>query len=64
MTQPTQTIKVGDRVRKVTGDYRLNGTVVSVFQTLKGATRYVVEHTPGFLHIYGPQNLKLLPAKH
>jgi hypothetical protein len=52
------TFVVGDRVRKVSGDYQLDGIVVSTFKTLAGKVRYVVEHPPGFLHIYGGANLQ------
>lgn len=55
---------VGDYVKKVTGEYQIYGTVVSVFQKLDGATRLVVEHKAegggSFLHIYGPNNLVLV----
>lgn len=50
--------KLGQRVEKFTGDYKLEGVVVSVFLTLADRERYVVEHEPGFLHIYGPNNLR------
>lgn len=56
--------QVGDYVKKVTGEYQIYGTVVSVFQKLDGATRLVVEHVAegggSFLHIYGPNNLVLV----
>lgn len=52
--------KIGQRVRKVTGDYHLNGEVRAVFKTTLGKIRYVVEHKPGFLHIYSALNLKAL----
>ncbi|GGE18512.1 hypothetical protein GCM10011390_42110 [Aureimonas endophytica] len=52
--------RIGDRVKKHTGDYQLEGEVRAVFTTRAGKTRLVVEHNPGFLHIYGPQNLVLL----
>ncbi len=51
-------IKRLTKVRKVTGDYQLDGIVVAIFKTLKGNVRYVVEHEPGFLHIYSGANLK------
>lgn len=57
---------VGDKVLKCTGDYHLEGVVVSVFQTLEGKVRYVVEHqpfAPGLLHIYGETNLRLQADK-
>lgn len=50
--------QVGDRVEKWTGDYQAVGEVRAVFTTRAGKVRYVVEHTPGFLHIYGPANLR------
>ena len=55
--------KVGDRVIKCTGDYRLEGRVVGVAFTSAGVTRYIVEHVPsapGLLHIYSEVNLSLL----
>lgn len=55
--------QIGDYVKKVTGEYQIHGTVVSVFQKIDGATRLVVEHKAegggSFLHIYGPNNLEL-----
>lgn len=53
--------KIGDRVRKVTGEYHISGEVRSVFTKADGQTRLVVEHNAegggSFLHIYGPNNL-------
>ena len=58
------TFKVGDAVQKVSG-YRWPGVVVSVFKTLKGDTRVVVECTvpdvAGALHIYNEGQLELKP---
>lgn len=55
---------IGDCVKKVTGEYQIHGTVVSVFKKMDGATRLVVEHKAegggSFLHIYGPNNLVLV----
>lgn len=51
-------IAVGDKVLKYTGDYQLAGEVRAVFTTRAGKTRYVVEHDPGFLHIYSEANLR------
>lgn len=45
---------------KFTGDYQLAGEVRSVFTTKSGKVRYVIEHDPGFLHIYSEQNLRAL----
>ena len=54
---------IGDYVKKVTGEYQIYGTVVSVFKKMDGATQLVVEHNAegggSFLHIYGPNNLAL-----
>lgn len=60
------TFKVGDRVRKVTGDYHLSGEVRAVFTTEEGGqVRYVVAHDLAgigghgrVLHIYAPRNLR------
>lgn len=53
-------LKVGDRVQKIKG-YAWPGVVVSVFETLKGQTRIVVECTvpevSGALHIYSPDQV-------
>lgn len=49
---------VGDPVEKYTGDYQLPGEVRAVFTTRAGKVRYVVEHDPGFLHIYSGLNLR------
>jgi len=55
--------EIGDKVEKVTGDYRIKGEVRSVFTKANGETRLVVEHRAegggSFLHIYGPANLEL-----
>jgi hypothetical protein len=52
--------KVGDQVQKATG-YNWPGIVVSVFTTLSGKARVVVECTDpemaGALHIYSPEQL-------
>jgi hypothetical protein len=57
---PSLMWKVGDRVQKATG-YKWPGVVVSVFDTLGGKTRVVVECTvpevAGALHIYSPEQL-------
>lgn len=49
---------IGDQVVKHTGDYQLAGEVRARFMTKAGKVRYVVEHEPGFLHIYGEHNLR------
>jgi hypothetical protein len=55
--------KVGDRVEKISG-YQWPGVVVSVFETLTGERRVVVECTvaavAGALHIYNEKQLTLM----
>lgn len=51
---------IGDKVLKYTGDYQLEGEIRSIFSTKSGKIRYVVEHKPGFLHIYSDTNIKKL----
>jgi len=58
------TYAVGERVEKYTGVYQLVGEVRAVFKTTAGKVRYVVEHEPGFLHIYGDANLRLEGTGH
>jgi hypothetical protein len=53
-----ETIEIGDKVEKVTGDYKFKGTVVSKFQKLSGVVRFVVENEDGILHIFSQTNLK------
>lgn len=49
--------KVGDKVDKATG-YTFPGTVVSVFQTMAGKNRVVVEmDVHGLLHIFNEDGL-------
>ena len=55
-------MNIGTKVRKIKG-YAYPGVVVSVFQNLKGETRYVVECTvpevSGMLHIYNREQLEV-----
>jgi hypothetical protein len=55
--------KVGDKVEKTSG-YKWPGVVVSVFETLEGQRRVVVECTvaeiAGALHIYNENQLKVM----
>ena len=59
----TTVFKVGDQVRKVTGEYRISGEVRSIFAKADGVVRLVVEHRAegggSFLHIYSEANLAL-----
>ena len=52
-------ITKGDKVEKVTGDYKFDGVVVSVFEKLNGKVRIVVENQDGLLHIFSENNLTL-----
>jgi len=56
-------LKVGDRVEKTSG-YKWPGIVVSVFDTLAGERRVVVECTTievaGALHIYNEKQLMIV----
>lgn len=53
----TNAFEIGDRVKKVTGDYDFDGTVQSYFDKRDGRTRLVVEDDRGALHIYSEKNL-------
>ena len=59
----TTVFKVGDQVRKVTGEYHISGEVRSIFAKADGVVRLVVEHRAegggSFLHIYSEANLAL-----
>ena len=56
-------LKVGDKVEKISG-YKWPGIVVSVFDTLAGERRVVVECTTievaGALHIYNEKQLMIV----
>ena len=52
---------VGERVEKFTGDYQITGIIRAAVRTNAGHIRYVVEHEPGFLHIYNESNLRPQP---
>lgn len=52
-------MQVGDKVSKVGGDYRFDGTVVAVFSKVSGVIRLVVEDDRGILHIYSEKNLQV-----
>ena len=55
---------IGQRVKKVTGEYQISGTVRSVLTKEDGSIRLVVEHKAegggSFLHIYSEANLEAL----
>jgi hypothetical protein len=51
--------RIGDTVEKYTGDYQLSGVVRAAFYTGAGKARYVIEHFPGFLHIYSGAQLRI-----
>lgn len=47
-----------DEVKKVTGDYTFEGTVVAAFQKRSGVWRYAVENTDGVLFILNGSQLE------
>lgn len=53
-------MSIGDKVTKVTGDYKFQGVIVAKFTKLDGKVRYVVENVDGILHIFSEKNLALL----
>ena len=53
-----KTIQVGDKVRRINSDYGFNGTVVSVFQKVRGLVRYFVEDDRGVLFIWRRDNME------
>ena len=56
--EPTQ-YEVGDRVKKVSGDYVMRGTIVGVFHKMSGVCRYNLEEDhSGLIHIYNAGNLQ------
>jgi hypothetical protein len=59
-------VHVGDKVRKNGGSFGHTGTVVSVFRTLKGEYRLVLEFdapVDGMLHIYRPDQVGPIEEK-
>lgn len=52
------TFNIGDKVLKHSGDYQLEGEIRAIFTTTTGKIRYVVEHFPGFCHIYSAHNIR------
>jgi len=55
----TNKFVVGQRVKKLYGDYRFKGYVVAVFQKLSQVERCVVENEDGILHIFNLEQLVL-----
>ena len=51
-------IKVGDKVKKVGGDYKYEGIVVAVIVKLSKRIRYVVEDDKGMLFIFNNKSLE------
>ena len=52
--------KIGDKVEKISGDYKFEGVVVAIFYKLSGLNRIVVENGDGILHIFSDKNLRLI----
>lgn len=48
----------GDKVKKITGDYRFEGEVVAAFHKRNGMVRYVVENDDGMLFIFNESQLE------
>jgi hypothetical protein len=61
----SESFNVGDHVEKFSGEARYSGVIVSVYQTTKGGTRYVVEVEPqGFQMICTAGMLRLEDPSH
>jgi hypothetical protein len=52
-------LQVGDKVKKVGGDYQFNGIIVARFTKLTGKVRFVVEDSRGLLFIFNENGLEL-----
>ncbi len=52
-------MKAGDKVRKISGDYKFHGIVVAHFTKLGGQVRVVVENEDGVLHIFSEKQLEI-----
>ena len=48
---------IGQKVKKIGGDYTFEGIIVSKFNKLSGKERFVVENEQGILHIFSENNL-------
>jgi hypothetical protein len=53
-------VQIGDRVRKVGGDYKFEGVVVSIFAKRSGIQRCVVEDDRGVLFIFNEKQLEMV----
>lgn len=50
--------KRGDRVHKITGDYRFKGTILCAYYKLDGkSVRYDAENADGVVHIFNGNQL-------
>lgn len=56
-------MNIGDKIKKMGGDYNYEGTIISIFQKLSGATRVVVEDTRGLLLIMNEKQLERIAEK-
>lgn len=52
-------LKIGNAVEKIGGDYTFEGIVVAAFKKLSGVERFVVEDDRGVLHVYSEKILRL-----
>lgn len=59
VTQPSDTLNfaLGQKVKKVGGDYTFEGEVRGVITKASGQVRVVVENKDGVLHIFNPKQL-------
>jgi hypothetical protein len=60
MPLPMADVAVGQRVTKISGDYRFRGWVVASFEKRNGFRRYVVENDDGILHIFNGKDLAVV----
>ena len=58
---PLLAFDIGDRVRKVGGDYQYRGIVVAAFKKRSGSPRFVVENSDGMLFIFNEKGLEMDP---
>ncbi len=63
MTEWLGKMRVGHRVRKIGGDYRFEGEIVSIFMKRTGIPRLVVENDDGLLFIFNHGQLELVPVE-